>query len=302
MLHAYRKSNGEYFPCHPKAICHEWNGDIIDNFLTNSNLLGEYRKIFEPMWKPAMEELKAGRISPNDKMVAAGYWANLLLCTPAWRRVGIKSHSQSTLHTIRAIDALNTNKGKPDWKIKEALAAIDAGFIRLETDPDFIRAWYTERLIKYAWSLYNSDWLILKNNTTTEFLTSDNPVSFNDPGCRVSPHPRMPRYLTVSPFICLYCDLSLRPKTPNISELDFALPPQGKISSITINHRDVSRVNRIIVQCAEDLVISPSKNSSIEALVNKYAKYQIDVDFINISKPNEYIFGMQIRVRESLRK
>ncbi len=40
LLHAYRKSDGKYFPCRPKDICREWNGDIVPDFLSNPNLLG----------------------------------------------------------------------------------------------------------------------------------------------------------------------------------------------------------------------------------------------------------------------
>lgn len=93
MLHAYRKTDGKKFPCHPSDICHEWDGDIIPDFLDNPKLLGEYRKIFEPVWNPVLQQLQAGTVSFPDKVALAGYIGNLLVCTPAWRSIGIEGYN-----------------------------------------------------------------------------------------------------------------------------------------------------------------------------------------------------------------
>jgi hypothetical protein len=47
----------------------------------------KYRKVFEPAWNPALGELKAGGVSPTEKFAISGYWANLLVFTPAHRRM-----------------------------------------------------------------------------------------------------------------------------------------------------------------------------------------------------------------------
>ncbi len=46
MLHAYTKPDVRYFPCHPKDICHEWEGDIMRDFLSDPNLLGKVPQDF----------------------------------------------------------------------------------------------------------------------------------------------------------------------------------------------------------------------------------------------------------------
>jgi hypothetical protein len=55
MLRAYRKSDGHSFPCWPKDICHESDGDILHDFLSDPAYLGEFRKAFEPMWNHACQ-------------------------------------------------------------------------------------------------------------------------------------------------------------------------------------------------------------------------------------------------------
>lgn len=56
MLRAYRKSDGARFPCRPGDVCHEWNGDLIEDFLCDPTALAKYRKFFEPAWNPAIKE------------------------------------------------------------------------------------------------------------------------------------------------------------------------------------------------------------------------------------------------------
>jgi len=108
MLHAYRKSNGGDFPCRPRDICHEWDGDLVHDFLKDETLIGSFRKIFEPAWDRALIDLVDGVADPTVKLAVAGYWANLMVCTPAWTRVGVKTQEYDTMRTVRAHDVLMT--------------------------------------------------------------------------------------------------------------------------------------------------------------------------------------------------
>ena len=51
-------------------------------FKDNLRLLGDYRKIFEPKWNPALAAVRAERMSSEDKLVLAGYRALLSICAP----------------------------------------------------------------------------------------------------------------------------------------------------------------------------------------------------------------------------
>lgn len=293
LLHAYRKSDGKSFPCRPNDICRELDGDVVRDFLSDPTLLGQYRKIFEPAWNPAVADLQTGRLSPAAKMAIAGYWGNLLVFTPARLRVDVKSHNHAATHQLRATDALKTQAGKPDAKLKEMLEAFDTGMYRIDTEPNATRAMRVRHVMEVAWALYNSHWIVIKNNTGTDFLTSDNPVAFDDPGPWRGGQSSLPRYLPITPSLCLYCDTEERPQT----DPDFSQPPKGMIRLATIALRGVRRINRAVAQCAEDLVISSRKHSSVEALARKYAQYGIDVEFIEIRRPDSFIFGMRDRVR-----
>src|SRR5258708_36513030 len=86
MLHVYRKYDRKTFPSTPSDICHEWNGDIIEDFLSIPTTLGDYREIFGRHWNSSLETFEAGSFTAESKLAIAGYWANLLVCTPALQR------------------------------------------------------------------------------------------------------------------------------------------------------------------------------------------------------------------------
>jgi hypothetical protein len=133
-------------------------------------------------WNDAIKDIENGVLDAAVKVAVAGYWANLMVCTPAWTRVGMKTRARDAMCTVRAYDVLRSDAGKPDAKVKEMLAALDTGHYRIEAERDAIRACSAVALIKFAWALYNAGWTVIRNRTETEFITSDNPVAFDDPG------------------------------------------------------------------------------------------------------------------------
>ena len=92
IMRAYRKSDGTSFPCHPKDVCHEWDGDQ-NPLLAKKELLGDYRKIFEPQWNSSIGTLLAKTMSPQKMFAVSGDFANLMVCTPTWRRIGVTMHN-----------------------------------------------------------------------------------------------------------------------------------------------------------------------------------------------------------------
>lgn len=296
MLHVYRKTDGKYWRSSPKGVCHEWDGDLIPDFLKNEGLLGDYRRIFEPAWSDAVKDIENGIFDTTVKLAVAGYWANLMACTPAWTRVGVKIRSADAMRTVRAYDVLLTEAGKPDAKLKKMLTTLDAGHYRVEAEPNAIRAHCAVALTKFAWELYNADWLVIRNNTNTEFITGDNPVAFDDPGpWQWTRKHGLPRYLPFAPRLCLYCFINPRGQ---LNEPDFTQPPRGEVQWGSVPIHGVQRINRAVAQCAEEIVISSKDDPAIHALVAECARHRVDVEFITIREPNGFIFGNHTRVRE----
>jgi Protein of unknown function (DUF4238) len=294
MLHVHSKKRGNSFCTKPNGICYEEDGDFISEFLPFPDMLGEYRAIFEPHWNEAIRSLP----KPNgeNKKAFSGYLANLLVCTPSWLRATKKISDAHMFHTLRRHYAVSEQSGKPDLKLKEMLDKLNSGTFFAETKEDFTRAVHAIHLLKYAWLIYNSDWVILENRTADLFITSDNPAAMEDPGPWGHYKRGFPRYFPLTPKYCLACDLS--EKSNPYAEPEFWLPPQGTIRITVADDRSVKRVNKAVIQCAEDFVISSCKlTSSMVALITKYALYRVDTQINEGERDGKPFFEPTARAR-----
>ncbi|MEJ0096369.1 MAG: DUF4238 domain-containing protein [Methylocella sp.] len=228
-------------------------------------------------------------------MIISGYWANLLVCTPAWIRVSVDNHNRFVLANLRATEEIKSSHGKPDFKLKHSLAALEKGIVKIETEPDYMRAMNTKNLMKYAGMFYDSDWIVLRNETDTDFLTSDNPVAFHDQGPWRGGKPGLPRYLPVSRKFCLYCETGRNGRLDQ--EPDFRAPPKGHVRFATLSAASgVDRINDAVIQCAEDIVLSSQKTDSLGPLVDKYSSHKVCNEFIKMKLKDGFFFAMRTRV------
>lgn len=293
-LHVVRKSDGLTFPARPGTICHELRGDIVPDFLQNPKLLGEYRSLFEPYWNEAVADLSARRASRDIKLAISGYMANLLVCTPAMTRVFVEASDHNHVETLRAKDILNSRRGVVDEMLREGLAALDAGTIVLETERDYIRALMANNLMRYAWSLYNADWIVIGNLTAVDFITSDNPAAFEDPGPFRGGTPVLPRYLTISPKFCLYVEMS---GVGRRDKPDFTKAPAGSVRFATIDkNRAAERVNLAVIRSAEDMVIATRPSDDLHCLVGANASLKVSNQFLTVRGPDNILHGQRLRV------
>lgn len=285
MLHAYRKSDGATFPCYPAAVCHEWDGDRNPKFLGQAEMLGDFRKIFEPHWNPSVANMLAGKVSASDKFVISAYMANLMTCTPAWRRVGADMHDEGLKSYMSFAKKMKEkNGGQPDLPV-EAIELVEQGKVKVYIDPDYIKAVVTKKLLNSAWNTYNQDWTILVNESQEPFITSDSPVALI-PSPRVEAAPQ--RYLPITPKLCLAVIHERTVKPIVLTERDFQTPPHGTIKGRKITTAaDARFVNRIVAQCAEDVVFSSTSSPRIAALVKRYAKFRVELNFVEFPAKGE---------------
>jgi hypothetical protein len=252
-LQAYRKSDLKQFSPRPKDVCSEWDGDLNPNYFDNPSVLGDFRKIFEPKWKPTVERVGAGIINQEDKLVISLAWAHFFLCTPSQRAITKDIYANEA----RAL-ALN---------------------VEIEHKHDFFKRLATKYLQKATWFLYNQDWIILLNETEMPFITSDNPSAF-------VPESNPPeRILPITPSLCLYAktDMSLA----EADHVDLGSPPKGSITFTKISRHDAMKINRYTVISANDLVFSRSVDDVIAALVKEYCDVRPQVEPMRGSLPAE---------------
>lgn len=300
MLHAYRKSNGASFPCWPKDICHEQNGDIIPDFLSEPGYLGEFRAGFESLWNSSVEALKARAVDMRDKLHLAGYWAQLMICTPTWTRVAVETSNHNAINAVSAYDTMSTERGKPNETLTAAIGDINSGSIVVQTEPDFVRAENARNVLKFAWALYNADWDVYENETGTGYLTSDNPASFEDPGDRWGPPGSVPfvGYLPVTPKLCLRCDLTRNPDAFMHTKQDFTQEPKGTVQGGYINLETVQRINTCTVKCAEQLVLSSVESDYARDLTARYSRFHVETESTRLRERDGVLISNRTRCVE----
>ena len=263
-LQVYRKSDLKHFPCRPRDVCHEWDGDLIPEYLTDPGRLGKFRKIFEPRWKPTVERLCAGNIDPKDKLALSMAWAHFFLFPPAQREIAKGIHANEVRAMARSL--FEGHRLDP--------ATLN---IEIEREADFFKRFGTKHLASATWAFYNQDWIILLNETETPFITSDNPAAF-------VPNSKPPeRILPISPSLCLYAKIDL--SIAETDHFDWGSPPNGSITFRNISRPSAMKINRFTAINANDLVFAQSVDVGIAALVKKYRDVRPRVEPMRVALP-----------------
>src|SRR5215831_799576 len=148
-IQAYRKPSGTPFQCWPESVCAESGGDLNPDYFKDPVVLGLFRAIFEPRWDAAIDAVEKRKLTIDDKFVIAGYWANLVMATPAFRKIGQKLYERE-IHCILPMIARN-------YAPAESLKGIR---LSVEVDENYIKAVATKQLLAGALVLYHQPWTI----------------------------------------------------------------------------------------------------------------------------------------------
>lgn len=282
-----------------KNICREMDGDLVADFLQDPNHIGKFRILFERNWDLALKALEARDMSADVKFVVAAFMSNLLGATPTSTRLTLESYRHCIIETTRAYQILGARRGKADPNIAQALALLDAGKLTVEVETNWARATNANHLMNFAWMLYNSDWKVIANETPVKFITSDNPFVFEDPGPFRGGKLTLPRFLPLSPTLCLYVEVE---PGADFGTPDFAKQPQGRVQFASTDQvPGVEFINERVIECAEELVIASAKIDALEPLVAKYAQHRVSNEFLKISQPDGFILGMRFRVWDPMK-
>lgn len=264
-IRTYRKPTGQSFECWPENVCAEAGGDLNPKYLSPPDILGQFRAIFEPRWDAAVDAIEKRKMTAEDKFVVAGYWANLLTATPAWRKIGQQLYEQE----IRAILPMITKNHPPPESLKDVKLSV-------EVDEDYIKAISTKQLLPGAMQLYHQPWTVLTNDTAHEFLTSDNPSAIYPPPVAGG---TVARILPLSPRLAISTIMEHQPVPQrHFTQAELSAPPKGGISYMAIVPEGSKLANKLTVINADRFVFSRVATAGIAKLVKKYGDYKAQLE------------------------
>lgn len=299
MLHGYHKPSGDTFPCWPKDVCSEWDGDINPT-LKEPGLLGAYRDYFEPHWNLSIAQIASGTLRNQHKWAVAGYLANLMACVPAWLRVNQESMVDMRGTLVRESLRADKNQGVALNEAQQQLLAFLESGKRLPMDPNEAKAHAIRDLVDHAWRAYNADWIILRNDSQQPFITSDNPLALGWSGRLGDP---VRRYLPVTPNLCVGVSFDParhdeRKLTPELLKDDLQAGSRGVVRTGMARPIEVREINKLIVQSAEEQIFSCKAFDQLPVLIRKYGRYRLASEGFEGPGPGGLHIGTRYVVRE----
>jgi len=272
LVNVVRKSNLNRQNAIPvKSICYGVDWSTTEYIPDNPRAVEDYLKLFEPKWAECIKSIQEDTYTATTKYLMAGYLAYLRACTPTAVRLGSEGLSHIMQDLYKRIE--EEEFSKPDTKYHEVIETIRKnGGTKILIKKGYPKAMGIQSLIVCQNILATSPWIVFKNETPTEFITSDNPV------CLQYWNPnRCDFYCPLTPRLAIVIH-PIRDTEPRENDSIGSLKPEG-----------VAMLNLLMVQSAEDKVIF-NKYDGIEELIREYQDWRVELKKIKIPVGKGHLF------------
>lgn len=291
-MYAMRKSDLKSFSCNSQSVCRIEEGST-NSHLINDRAIEEFLLGVEPIYNASVAKLRENRIDKECIYAIAGFIGYVACCAPAAMRI----HA-GPLRTLLESEAAILDKqglipkAPPSLGSKTLTELLTDKKVGFTVDPKYPQALgissITDRVSIYG----NSKWEILLNGAPEcPFFTSDFPMAIEATGHRtmnwIAP-------LTPNLAIRVIPDIRLAGTAPDLSFAKFTSTQR------ILRRSEIVKINRLIVQCAEDLVFYRDNHKWIGDFVAKNRHYRIEAvtdripygtGFMNISTQRIVLHG-----------
>lgn len=268
-LNAIRKSDLKRFQPRSEDVCR-----IEDNstnaYLREDRAVEDFLKDIEPRYNASLIKIRENKIDKECIHAIAGFAAYVVTCSPAAMRIHsgpLKATLNSTAKILDAQGAIpNTPEALGEKSITELLAD---GTVKFDVDPKYPQAIGISNILHHISVFGNSPWEILHNGEVDNpFFTSDYPaaievVDLSAPINRIVP-------LAPDLAIRIKPDVRLSGTKPDLSFAKFSAAPRR------LKRAEIVDLNRLIVQCAEDLILYRDEREWIQGFVAKNRRFRIE--------------------------
>jgi Protein of unknown function (DUF4238) len=267
-LYAIRKSNGKTFTPGSGAICGIRDGST-NAFLERDRVVEEFLNTIEPNYDAAVKRLSEGSIDPECVYVIAGFAAYIATCSPAGMRIQAEPLKAELDSVARILDRTGMLPPPPAaLNGKNIAELLDNGTLRLFVDHKFPQAIGIQNMLGMTAMFGNANWEIMHNHCEdSRFFTSDFPLAIEQSGNSELLNRVLP--LTPRLAVRIRANAGLRKRQ---RDLDFA---HFRYRVRTLTRSEVRAVNRLVVQCAEDLILYSDDRPWVKPFVAKYSRYHL---------------------------
>jgi hypothetical protein len=269
MLYAIRKSDLRRFQTKSRDICRIHDGST-NAYLTESRAIEEFLKDVEPRYNASLAKLRENKPDQESIFCIAGFVAYIINCSPGAMRIHSGPLKATLASTATLLDAQGEIPKAPKALGGKSMTELLAdGTVTFDVDPKYPQAIGVTSVMNHVSIFGNSSWEILHNEEAdSPFFTSDYPVAIetfdlNTPINRVVP-------LAPDLAIRIQPDIRLSRTPPDLSFAKF------KVSSRKLRPKEISDLNRLIVRCAEDLVLYRDDHAWVESFVAKNCRYRVE--------------------------
>jgi hypothetical protein len=291
-MYAARKSDGKSFTPNAESVCRIEEGST-NAYLTHDRLIEELLTGIEPKYSAAARKLAAGEIAPECIYPIAAFAAYIMTCSPAAMRIQSAPLKAMVESTARALDAANAFPSPPaalgGGRLTELL---QTGKVKVTVDPKYPQAIGIANILKMALTFGNSAWDILKNPfDDCPFFTSDFPAAIEE-----SADPRvLNRIVPLTPTLAVRIrpDIALKR-----NELDFGFE-HFRYRMYELGREELHAINRLLVQCAEDLVFYRDDLPWVKPFIMKYASFRIEMHTQELGTHNSALLISRQRIVDS---
>jgi|ERR1700734_511634 len=269
LMYAFRKADLKKFPTRKEDVCRITDHNT-NPFLQQPRAIEDFLKNVEPQYDVSLGKMRDDKIDQECIHCIAGFVAYVLTCSPAALRLNVAPIEAMVGAAARAADARGLlGKSSPSLGLKSATELLDEGSIRPVVDPKFPQALGIDSILHHTSMFGNSRWEIFRNfQCDTPFVTSDFPVALEVSDSTAPAN----RIVPLAPDIAIRIkpDIALRGQPQDLKFGKFAATRRA-----TKRH-EVVYLNRLVVQCAEELVFYCDECWWVDPFVIKNSKYRLE--------------------------
>lgn len=269
LLYAIRKSDLGRFTPRAQDVCRIEEGST-NAYLTKDRAIEEFLKDVEPKYNASLAKLRENTMDQQAITSLAGFAAYVAACSPTAMRLN-SGPLKATLESTAAILDKRGEFGKAPESLggKSMTELLSDGTVKFTIDPKFPQAIGISNILHHTSIFGNSPWEVLRNEEKdSPFLTSDYPVAMeifnmNRPINRIVP-------LAPDLAVRIMPDMRFSRTEPDLSFTMF------RTRQRRAKRQEVEQINRLIVRCAEDLVMFRDDREWIDSFVSKNRGYRIE--------------------------